>query len=492
MKSGARATGRRLAGLAAVGLAAFQVAACDGAIEPSDLDWLAEFDPWVIGVIAAALVLGSILLFRRRRPQPGEPDPASMPATAIQESISQSQSKRMSPGCMAGIFGVFLLFGVGFSLFFVVPAFQNLQARSWAPVECEILESRVESGSGDGDTYSVEVRYRYRWEGAEYESDRHDFLGGASSGRSAKQEVVDGLPQGSTTTCWVDPEEPSEAVLYRGWSWPYLFVLLPLVFVLIGISGVVWSLTRARALKAGASGTGQALATPEGGVGSFRSIELPVIPEVQAGPVELEEAQSPLGKLGAIVFFAVFWNGIVGVFLWVGYSEWKETGEFSGCLALFLVPFVLVGILLLVSVPYQILALANPRPKLIVGEGGVPLGGSTSLQWSFRGASSRLRDLKIYLEGSESATYRRGTDTHTATRVFARVDITRIEGGMMVKSGGATVRVPAETMHSFSAKRNEVEWKIHLEASITHWPDVITEFPFVVLPPQERDDRWES
>jgi len=412
------------------------------------------------------------------------------------ESISQRSTKSWSPGCTAGFFSVFLLAGLGFMMIFAIPAWRSVAALSWTEHDCEVLSSYVRSHSGDSTTYSIEVSYQYEVGGIKYVSDRYGFVGGSSSGQSSKQKVVDRMPDGAIISCYVDPEDPEEAVIHRGWSWVYLFSLLPLVFIAIGGAGVLWSLTSLRR-KANQGSDASAL-----GSGEFRNEEdwqpdpagepseafgtpglgTSILAARAGGPVELEEKMSPLGKLVLLIFIAAFWNGIVSVFVWQLWDGWRSGGGVDGCLAVFLIPFVLVGLGLIVGVPYQLLALANPRPILRVSRGAVPLGGSEQLEWWFKGSAGRLRDLRIWLEGVEHATYRRGTDTHTDTEIFEVVEIIRVQEGMPLDNGSSTIRVPLDTMHSFEASRNKIVWTLKLHASIARWPDVMTEFPFVVEP----------
>lgn len=398
-------------------------------------------------------------------------------AGATQKSISQRPKFNQSPGYQAAFFGVFLLVGLGFLLIFAVPAWRVVSSQGWTPIDCEILSSSVGSHAGEnGGTYSIDVRYRYTFEGIEYTGDRYEFLGGSSSGYKSKQKVVDALPEGSLTTCYVDPDEPSESVLYRGFSWVYLFALLPLVFILVGGVGIAWVLDsnhRAAAGRGGAIGES---------ADRFAEVDSWATPVAPAGQVELEEALSPGGKLGCLIGVAIFWNGIVSVFVWALWSDWQSGAGFNGCMTIFLIPFVLVGLALLVGIPYQLLAMANPRPHLVLSRASVPLGGSAQLEWSFRGSTGRLQDLRIWIEGSEKATYRRGTNSHTDTEVFAEIEVAEIEPGMRLASGSATLEIPSDTMHSFEAAHNKIVWTLKLTSSIAWWPDVITEFPFVVEP----------
>ena len=393
-------------------------------------------------------------------------------ASTSKESISQRASFGQSPGCMAAFFSVFLLAGLGFLMIFAVPAWRAVASRGWTPVACEILSSSVGTHTGeDGATYSIDVRYRYLFDGVEYTSERYDFLGGSSGGYESKQEVVETLPEGSLATCYVDPDEPGEAVLYRGFSWIYLFALLPLTFIAIGGGGMAWSLA-----------SGRGAATKAAATSAFREIDSWATPVAPAGPVELEEPLSPLGKLAFAIVVGAFWNGIVSIFVWRLWSEWQSGNGIDGCAAAFLTPFVLVGLLILVGIPYQLLALTNPRPRLVLSRDGVPLGGSAQLDWGFRGSTGRLQNLRIWIEGSERATYRRGTTTHTDTEVFAEIEVVSTEGAQPPATGSVTLAIPEDTMHSFEAPHNKIVWTLKLSGSIAWWPDVISEFPFVVTP----------
>ena len=151
-------------------------------------------------------------------------------------------------------------------------------------------------------------------------------------------------------------------------------------------------------------------------------------------------------------------------------------------MTLFLVPFLVIGALLLFNVPYQLLAMFNPRPVLTLSEPRVPVGGSVRLHWTFSGAAHRMRSLRIWIEGKEVATYRRGTDTHTSTHVFARVPVVELPGGAALAPGEAVLAVPAGTMHSFTTDRNKIVLTLRLHGTIARWPDVSEELELVVEP----------
>jgi hypothetical protein len=415
--------------------------------------------------------------------------------------VTGRSGRSMSPGCMAMFFGVFLVAGLGFTAVFAVPAWRVVQARSWDPVPCEILESHVASHSGDdGTTYSVEIRYRYEVWGATYEGDRYTFLGGSSSGYEGKREVVERFPAGSEATCWVNPEDPADAVFERGFTWIYLVGLFPLIFVAVGGGGVLWAVRswlKRRSGRLAEAGPAldraphiapQWLPEPTSRPAPETGWEEPAsdrpsaaAPAAGDAPVVLESSVGPVGKFFGVLFIALFWNGITGVFVWQAWKGW-QAGQPDGCLTVFIIPFVLVGLALIVGVPYQFLAMFNPRPRLRLASGRLALGGSTDLSWSFSGRAGRIRRLKVTLEGTEKARYRRGTDTHTATETFATLDVADVVQPTAIRTGSAALEVPADTMHSFDGGNNQIVWKLKIHGEIRFWPDVLEEFPVVVRP----------
>jgi len=147
-------------------------------------------------------------------------------------------------GCIVGFLSLFLLVGIGTSFLFVAPSFKVLKAKSWPAVPCTILSSELGTHSGDDSTtYSVDVSFSYTFQGQEYKSDRYQFLGGSSGGREVKERAVRRLPPLTRTVCYVNPDDPSEAVLNRDFSTEYfLAALVPLIFVFASLGAIVFTL----------------------------------------------------------------------------------------------------------------------------------------------------------------------------------------------------------------------------------------------------------
>jgi hypothetical protein len=393
----------------------------------------------------------------------------------------------------------FLLAGVALVYFLgLSPALKIIRASTWDATPCVVTSSRVASSS-DGDTFAVEIRYSYQVGGKPYQGSRYGFFGGYSSGYSSKDEVVRENPAGKTATCYVNPFDPAQAVFHRGVSWEMLWGLFGLPFLGVGLVGpfmVARASLQQRRLRKQSQATPlswpsfEAMHSPlslsatQGGA-AFSPRPAPSLsPSVSSlssvpfGGVVLEPAMTPARRLIILTIFAVFWNGIVSVFVGVLIKEWGR-GNVEWMLALFLTPFVLIGLLLLFGVAHGFLALFNPRPRLTIGSKQLALGESADLEWQFSGATRRVRQLHIYLEGREEATYRRGTDTSTDKNVFATIEIARKPNA---EPGRARVEIPGGTMHSFNSEHNKIVWEIHVKGDIGYWSDVDETFEIEVSP----------
>ena len=389
--------------------------------------------------------------------------------------ISQRRRAGTPYGCLVLFFGIFLVFGgVFFYFFFLRPVMGLVAARNWTEASCVVLESRVaESSDSDGTTYKPDILYSYSVGGIVYQSRRYNMLEAYSSGYDGKAEIVARYPPGRQTSCWVDPADPSQAVLTRAFSPVYLIGLLPLVFMAVGGIGLVWALRQ--------RSTSRIEALAAGGPGDMASPFGVVVPAEAGGPLELRPKMTRLGKLVALILVSIFWNGIVSVFVWQAVQLWRA-GTPNGCMTAFLVPFVLVGLLLIFGVFRQLLVLFNPRLKITLGRGVLVPGEPVPLQWALSGRGTGVRRLRIVLEGREEATYRRGTDTHTDRETFASIVIIDTAESYAIPAGSASLEAPFGTMPSFSAEHNKIIWMLKAVCEIPGWPDSDDEYEVVVTP----------
>jgi hypothetical protein len=419
-----------------------------------------------MGFVLAGIA-GIYLTWRRKKP-------------AAAEAISDQAPSGKGAWALAAFMAIFLLAGIGFLIpFFVQPVLKVLGARDWPAVPCRIESSRVRTHEGDdGDTYSVDILYAYEVNGEQFKSNRYHFMGGSSSGYEGKKAVVNRHKPGTEAVCYVNPKDPTEAVLERGFTPELLFGLIPMVFVLVGGGGLVFAVRRARR---GAPGGAAATWMPRTALGDATGMAGMPAARTSSGPVVLKPKTSPFGKLLGIVFVALFWNGIVSVFVWQVVQSWLK-GSPDYFQTFFMIPFALIGLGLIGGIGYFSLAALNPRTEVRLSSARVRLGEAVQVTWQVSGRWERIDRLRVYLEGREEATYRRGTSTYTDKETFRTIEIADTTDRRDIFSGSMGIVLPKDTMHSFEASHNKIIWDLRVRGEIRHWPDVKDDYPFVILP----------
>ena len=386
------------------------------------------------------------------------------PKTREVESISQKAPSGQGHRFMVG-FG--LLFtaigGAAFVPMALVPSIRLAAATTWEATPCTIASSSMRSWStDDGTSYRADVLYEYQAGDHVWRSNRISFFSFLSSGHAGARAILDQYPERSSATCWVAPRNPSRSVLERQFRPRHLLGLIPLVFILAGsaVANHGWKQMRMRR--------------------AAEELTVEDVVEVD-GPRHLKPQVGPGGKVAGALLFALFWNGIVSVFVWQTWKAW-ERGHPDWFHTIFLIPFVLVGLASIGFVGHFLLALANPRPRLILMPGRPRLGDRLRLEWRFAGRAGRLGHLRIFLEGREEAIYQRGTDTITEREVFATYDLVNTNNDWEIPHGTAELPIPSNTMHSFEADSNKIVWEIKVEGQIDRWPDVEQNFPVTIRP----------
>ncbi len=383
---------------------------------------------------------------------------------------------------LAGFFMIFFLAGavVGFAFFFpaLVDAFT---ADDWRATPCTILSSRVKThDSSDGDTYSVDILYTYTIGGVAYRSNRYGFMGGSSSGYKGKRKIVDRYPPGAEAVCYVNPVDPSEAVLSTALGGMIWFALIPLVFMVVGGGGVLYALFA----KAERTPTYPGR-RPAGGISSGARPGISASTRRSpAGTQVLAPKTSVRGKIIGTLFVAVFWNGITSVFVVLAIRGWMD-GEGSIFLTLFMVPFVLVGLFLIVGFFHSLMAAFNPRVTITLHSDALRLGDEVKLHWAFTGNPRKIQRFTLTLTGTESATYIRGTDRTTDHHTFHETNIVEHTDTAYIRRGYARLKIPRESMHSFESDNNAVTWGVRVHCDVPNWPDTKDEYPIDIGPLRE-------
>lgn len=145
----------------------------------------------------------------------------------------------MMSAATAGL--IFQGLGILALLWFLFTLVRLWGVRAWPRVSGTILASHVERDA-DRNAFPV-VRYRYSVHGVDHEGDRilaHGVLA-TTSGASA-QRTVDRYRTGRTVAVYVNPSDPSDAILERR---------VPVVAVLMQLAAAVAFWTMGAAFRAG-------------------------------------------------------------------------------------------------------------------------------------------------------------------------------------------------------------------------------------------------
>lgn len=165
-------------------------------------------------------------------------------------------------GCLI-LFGLpFLAFGLFMTGWLGKDVWTAWDARSWEPAEAEILSTHLKrhSDGEGGTTYLAEATFTYVFDGVAYQSSRVGLDDTADNFGSWQQDAYQELEaarrEQRPTTCWVDPDDPSRALLFRDIRFATLLFkgLFSVVFTGVGLGmmlgGVFSGIQRKRVRQA--------------------------------------------------------------------------------------------------------------------------------------------------------------------------------------------------------------------------------------------------
>lgn len=404
-------------------------------------------------------------------------------------SLEGRTESGQSNGCTLAFGACFALFALVFiAIGSVYPWIAGRATYEWTEVPCTVLETGRDRSDS---SYFFTVRYEYEFDGERHESGQ--FMAGTPFGRSLKQvqEFEARWPAGEESVCWVDPEDPTEAVLQQGSGSSWLFLIVPLIFLCVGV-GIMIASRVSRRRRAEQAVEGILPSKDSRTLAHSSGIELEVPPHAAGLRFDAKyDTERPAVSAGArrrkagfavVLVFTLVWNGIIGFFLIGDVIRNQSIG-----LGLFAVPFVLVGLFLIGATVWTFLQLFNPRIDVLFRRIAVEPGDTLDFEWASHSSTSRLARLEIRLVGEEEAIYRRGTDTVTAREAFHDELVVETEDPTRFDFGKATCRVPADAMHTLQLKHGRVLWKLVVEGDARRWPDIKDEHPFLVLPHDSKE-----
>ena len=223
--------------------------------------------------------------------------------------VESKQSKpKTGVGCLILFSLPFAATGVVMTFLVAKSVVGYLDARSWEEVSAKIVSAELKRSddSDGGTTYRAVATYDYVYHDQNYRGERVSFHGGSDNIGSFHKDIYKELSQhqktGQPFRCYVNPDEPSESVLYRDLRWEMLcfMMLFALVFGGVGFGllfGSVWGYRQAKAEN----------------VYKEQYPEEPWRWKEEWGGGRIQSSSKP--KMIAAIVFATFWN-LVSAPLW--------------------------------------------------------------------------------------------------------------------------------------------------------------------------------
>ncbi len=399
----------------------------------------------------------------------------------------------------AAFFGLFLLVGcaalVALLYTLVIPEWRA--NRHFLETTGRVLDARVSriDDSEGNSTYRPDIRIEYTVDGNRYEDVTYDAARWYSSNREEVEATVESFPAGSEHACWYDPMDPSHAILVRGYSgWYYLFLLIPLSFIVIGGGGLIYTLLHWNtSAERRAARLQRAREFDIFEAAKSAGEEYPYVPadaDLKNSPgttlaYRLPIASAPGWTLFAAVAACLFWNGIASIFVIMAIRGHLR-GEPDWFLTVFVIPFMVVGVALVAYVVRQLLITTGVGATRIEISHHPLIPGQQYEILVAQAGRLTMNSLQVVLACDEKATYQQGTDTRTETRrvhqesVFLRTDF-EIHPSLPFENRCALC-ISSSAMHSFKSDHNEVHWKLVVKGDVAGWPDYERSFPVIVYP----------
>ena len=124
-----------------------------------------------------------------------------------------------------------------------------MDMRHWTPVQATVTRAGYETHSGDdSDTYEAYAQYTYTVQGQRYYGDRVSLAGGADNIGDYQQDLGnrlrDAMHRQAPVTAWVNPADPTDAVIDREIRWGLAGFKAVFLFVFggAGLGMIAWSI----------------------------------------------------------------------------------------------------------------------------------------------------------------------------------------------------------------------------------------------------------
>jgi hypothetical protein len=161
-------------------------------------------------------------------------------------------NSKWTAGCMVLFALPFFAVGVGTTVWSAWTAWQHTAMQSWVETPATIRKTELKVTHDDGTTYKVLAAYDYEFGGQRFTGERVGIDGGSDNiGRfqqEAYNELKQHLDQKQPFRCFVNPQRPNDAVLYRDLRGEMVafYTLFATLFGSVGLALITASVAGAR------------------------------------------------------------------------------------------------------------------------------------------------------------------------------------------------------------------------------------------------------
>ncbi len=404
--------------------------------------------------------------------------------TNKQEIFNWKKSRRekfLGNAAVIILFSGFLLAGAGglWSMT-AVPLSNIIQSKIWVKTPAVIKTSEVIiHDEPECNTFSPRISFSYLFGGREHSSIQYNFNERTSTKYKSVQ-VVNKYPVGLKTFCFVNPDSPGKAVLNRELFSELLWGLLPLTFFLIGgtlpVFAIIYHLNKKKMNSLICSNQ-----LDESCTKYFSPIK---IQQVNESEFSLTPSFRRRMFFLGILFFMLFWNGVITSFVVNEYYSYLLSGIPDWFAICFLCPFVIIGFFLILAVVKYYSALFSPSPILTLNNVLLHSGEDLEIRWLFNRNFKSLLNLKFTLKGIEKSSTESDSDT-TEEHTFHDKVLFESDLKNEMESGTIITNIPEHLMHSMDLNSNKIEWELIIQGKVHYFPDIKDRFPIIVLPRKE-------
>ncbi|MDR2674767.1 MAG: DUF3592 domain-containing protein [Opitutaceae bacterium] len=339
-----------------------------------------------------------------------------------------------------------------------IPFSEVWSARNWSQVPCVIVESKLATESApEGSVHHVvHMVYEYEYENEKHRGTRYHFSPGPVSWPEDPQSIVANNPPGKTTVCFVNPAAPFQSVLNHNaplTAW----IALPFggTFMLIGVVSI-----------------GRWLCFWIKNDGTDRIPENTKNRETAPG-TRFEKSQwtqlLPRSQERTILLLSTLgWNGIVSVFVILTLSGEMGGGYINWLFAIFLIPFVAIGLMLAATTAGMLARLLFGKFTVALWTNKTPLpqGESIACWYSLNGDISRMQRIRIRLIASEIIPENPREEGYSITLNKLRWkthNVVLLDTAFFHQEGVHDLRIP-ENLPAYSKRNYPLEWSLHFIA----------------------------